>query len=310
MTTNKEINLKNEVFKNLSALIESKKVDISTVARGINMSVSTVSLYLQEKYTGNVENLENKLKNYLKVFQKQENIEYKSLKTIETSILKRIYNVANMCQLRGKMGVCYGSPGIGKTTAILEYQKENSGVIYVDPFEKTSARAVLQQIADQLKLNYYSSITLDDFSSNVIKKLEKNKHIIIVDEAENLKIEIFKVLRKIHDRTKNNCGLLFVGTEELSALLLKVRYGFPYISSRIGYIEQLDKLNIADVERLVLQYFPNCEKSLINKVATNCNYNARAIQNMLDLCVDIMKSNDITTLNIDVIDTAKEKLLI
>lgn len=293
----------------IKKLIDTKKVNISTIARGVNKSASTISLYLSDNYNGRVDTLENDLKNYLKLFEKQQNIELKALSFIETNVAKRLFNAANMCQMRGKMGVCYGAPGIGKTTAILEYKKIGSGIIVVDPFEQTSAREVLKQIANQLKVNYHNNMSLDEFTNNVIKKLERNKYLIILDEAENLKMDIFKIIRKIHDKAKNNCGILFVGTNELRYLLSKVQSGFPYIASRIGYVEKLDSLNIPDIEKLIIQYFPNCSKSLMNTFAKACNFNARNIQNMLDLCLDIIQSNNIE-LNVDVIETAREKLLI
>ena len=168
---------------------------------------------------------------------------------------------------------------------------------------------LLQDIADQLKLNYYQNITLEEFTSNVIKKLEKNKHLIIIDEAENLKVDIFKILRKIHDKTNNSCGILFVGTYELFELLKKVKNGFPYITSRIGYITKIDSLSLSDVESLVVQYYPNCSKELIKTIAVVSHYNARAVQNLLDLCLEITTSEKIE-LSVDVIDASREKLLI
>ncbi len=298
-----------EIQNSIKQLIDEKKLTVSTVAKGVNKSPSTLSLYISGKYPGDVAALEDDLKNYLNLFEKKENTENKALNFVETTITKRLFHAANMCQLRGKMGVCYGTPGIGKTTAINEYKKISSGVIVVDPFERTTAREVLKQIADQLKLTYLNNTSLDEFTTNVIKKLEKNKYIIIIDEAENLKIEVFKTIRKIHDRTKNNCGILFVGTDELRALLLKVQSGFPYISSRIGYLEKLDALKTSDVEKLVHQYFPKCNEKLLQYLAISANYNARAIQNILDLCFDFVKSENIE-LDTDVIDAAREKLLI
>lgn len=298
-----------ELQENVQQLLETKKVDSATIARGIGKSPTTLSLYMQSKYNGNVDALENDLKKYLEFFTKKQTIENKALNFVETSIVKKVFNAANMCQMRGKMGVCYGTPGIGKTTAVLEYQKLGTGVIVVDPIEKTSTRAVLQEIADQLKLNYYQNITLDEFTANVIKKLEKNKYLLIIDEAENLKVDIFKILRKIHDKTKNSCGILFVGTEALFELLKRVKNGFPYITSRIGYLERLNTLKFDDIEKLIIQYYPNVDKKLITTIAKTCNYNARAIQNLLDLCFEITSKNNIE-LDVDVIDSAKENLLI
>lgn len=293
----------------INALIESGKVDKSTIARGVNKSPATISLYLQSNYGGRIDIIEHDLKAWLKTFEKSEQEEFKKLEFVETTVVKRIFNAANMCQMRGKMGVCYGSPGIGKTTTILEYKKSSSGVIIVDPCEHTSARAVLIQLATQLKIPYNNYMSQDEFIQNVSRKLNKNKGLIIVDEAENLKIDSFKVLRKLYDRAEGSCGLLFVGTEELSILLMKVKSGFPYISSRIGYVERLDALSFKDVEALVFQYFPKCPEALVKYISKVTGSNARAVQNLLDLCLDITKSNRIG-LDSDVIDAARGKLLL
>ena len=120
---------------------------------------------------------------------------------------------------------------------------------------------------------------------------------------------IFKIIRKIQDRTKNSCGVLFVGTNDLYDLLNKVKYGFPYITSRIGYLEKLDALKAEDVEQLVIQYYPKITKELMKFISKTCNYNSRSIQNLLDLSFEITTKQGIELSN-DVIEAAKDKLLI
>ncbi len=308
MTTEKNIYDKG-LQQKIRTLLETEKLDASTIARGINKSPTTLSLYMKSNYNGDVQGLEDDLKKYVEFLEKKEQTDNKFLNFVETTIVKRVFNAANMCQMRGKMGVCYGAPGIGKTTAIFQYKKIGSGVIIVDPYEGSSAKEILKQIADQLNLNYHHNMTLDEFSTNIIKKLQKNKYLIIIDEAENLKVDIFKIIRKIQDRTKNSCGVLFVGTNDLYDLLNKVKYGFPYITSRIGYLEKLDALKAEDVERLVIQYYPKITKELLKFISKTCNYNARAIQNLLDLSFEITTKQNIE-LSQDVIEAAKDKLLI
>lgn len=298
-----------ELQKRVKDLLASGKVDATTVARGIGKSPATLSLYLKGNYDGKVDLLENDLKKYLSFFEKKEQIEEKSLKFTQTSISDKIFKAASMCQIYGKMGVCWGSPGIGKSTAVIEYQKNNTGVIVVDPIEKTSTRAVLEQIANQLKVFYEHNTTVGDFIENISKKLEKNKYIIIIDEAENLKVDIFKIIRKIFDKNKEYCGVLFVGTYELFELLKRVRNGFPYITNRIGYAAKLDDLNFEDVSKLVKQYYPNIDKTLIDYIAKSCKYNARNTQNILDLCYSFTSQGK-DELNNTIIESAKESLFI
>ena len=309
MTETQEKTYSKELQQKVKELIDSGRVNLSTAAKGIGRSPASLSLYLQSKYDGRVDLVERDLMKYLDFLEKKEQVTLKQLQFTDTSIALKLFDAASMCHLKGKMGICWGAAGIGKSTAVLEYQKNNTGVIVVDPVEKTSVRAVLEQIADQLKVFYEYHTSAGQFIDKISKKLEKNKYLIIIDEAENLKIDIFKIIRKIHDKSKDYCGVLFVGTNELYELLRRVKNGFPYITSRIGYAVQLDALTIEDVKSLVNQYYPDCSADLIQKISKVCSKNARAVQNLLDICFDITSSKDIE-LNNGIIDTAKEKLFI
>jgi len=298
-----------ELQQQVKELLESGRVNASTIAKGINKSPAALSLYLQNKYDGRIDTLESDLKKYLSFLEKKESIETKSLQFTETSIADKIFKTASMCQIYGKMGVCWGAPGIGKSTAVLEYQKNNTGVIVVDPVEKTSARAVLEQIAEQLKVFYEHNTSTGEFIERISKKLDRNKQLIIIDEAENLKVDIFKIIRKIYDKNKENCGILFVGTHELYELLQRVRNGFPYITNRIGYASKLDDLSLEDEAKLIKQYYPNADKNIIEFAAKTCKYNARNTQNLLDLCFGFT-SNKNTELSNEIILSAKGSLFI
>lgn len=298
-----------ELILALKEIIETKKANITTIAKGVNMSPATISEYLQGRYKGRVDKLEEALNKYLNTFKKTDNALLKKLDFAETSIATRVFNAAQMCQVQGKMGIVTGMPGIGKTTAIKEYEKRMGSVILVDPFEMSNARTILKQIADVLKIQCHNNMSVNDIAEVVVNRLKRNKFLIIIDEAENVKIEVFKIIRKIHDRTEGALGVLFIGTEELFYLVQKVRNGFPYISSRIGYLEQLNNLDDNDIEKLVLQIFPNIDKSLIRDIGVRANYKARSVKNILDLCVSLTQSLN-EKINSKIIAKAASMLLI
>ena len=88
-----------------------------------------------------------------------------------------------------------------------------------------------------------------------------------------------------------------------------VRNGFPYITSRIGYAVQLDALNYEDIKNLVMQYYPECSAEAISKITKVSGKNARAVQNLLDICFDVTSAQGID-LNNEIIEAAKESLFI
>lgn len=292
-----------ELIKQVKKHLESPEVDQSTVAKRVNKSPATLSQYLRGEYKGNVENLENDLRKYLKLVMAKKSHKRIKLKFEKTSVAQQILKIAQMCQYNGELALCYGSSGLGKTTALEYLKKEGSGIILVDPDENATPRATLKQVADGIKLGYYDAMP-EDFIANIVKKLRKSEYLIVVDEAENLKPEVFRTLRKVHDRCNGSCGLLFIGTERLYANLARRKGEFDYVLNRVSLKFQLKPLTKEDVTLLVNQIFPDTSTELINVFANATGNNARILFNTLKRCKDITESNNVA-LDEDVIKEAR-----
>lgn len=278
----------------------------STLAKRISKSPATLSQYLKGEYKGNVENLENDLRKYLKLVNAKKSNKKLKLGFEKTSVATKIIKIALMCQYNGDLAVCYGSSGLGKTTTLEYLKKEYSGIILVDPDENATPRAILKQIADGLKLGFYDLMP-EDFMANIVKKLKKSEYLIIVDEAENLKPDVFRTLRKIHDRCKGSCGLLFIGTERLRTNLEKKKGEFDYVLNRVSLKIKLSQLNKGDVKLLVKQIFPDASDEMVDVFSEVTENNARVLFHTIKRSVDIIKENDVE-LNADVIKEAREML--
>ena len=302
----KTVKYDDDLHKKVSAYLKSGAIDQSKLAKAINRSATAISQYLKQTYPGNVENIEAELRKFMTLARGLEKHKRIKLNFAQTSVAYNIFDTAKMCQYNGEIGVCYGSSGLGKTTAVKQLFKECSGVILVDPNENSTPRAVLKQIADGIKLGFYDPMP-EDFIANIVKKLKDSGYIIIVDEAENLKPEVFTTLRKIHDRCENTCGLLFVGTERLHYNLTRLQGEYNYVINRVGFKVQLNALEMKDIEILVKQIYPTATDEIISCFAEECKYNARVLSNTLMRVNDLLQSNDIE-LCPDVIAAARRKL--
>ncbi len=291
------------LIKQVKKYLENPDVDQSTLAKRVNKSSSTLSQYLKGNYGGDVEGLEADLRKYLKLVTAKKNHKRIKLQFEKTSVAQQILKIAQMCQYNGELALCYGSSGLGKTTALEYLKKEFSGIILVDPDENATPRAILKQVADGIKLGYYDAMP-EDFIANIVKKLRKSEYLIVVDEAENLKPDVFRTLRKVHDRCNGTCGLLFIGTERLYASLAKRKGEFDYVLNRVSLKFQLKPLTKEDVKLLATQIFPEISSELINFLANATNYNARILFNTLKRCKDITEGNNVE-LDEDVIKEAR-----
>lgn len=296
-----------ELLAKVRQTLEKSEIDQATLAKRVGKSATTISQYLKKSYPGDVEKLEAELRKYLKLSEGAK--EYKSVKLNfeNTSIAKKIFDLAKMCKYNCEIGVCYGSSGLGKTTALKQLKEVYPGIILVDPDENSTPRAVLKQVADGLKLGVYDPMP-EDFIRSITNKLKQSGYLIVVDEAENLKSEVFRTLRKIHDRCEGTCGLMFVGTEKLDYNLTRLKGEFSYVINRVGFKAKLDLLTDEDVEILVKQIYPDASVEVLQSFAQNSKYNARVLFHLLRRTGDMLKINNGLNLSPEVVLSARQVL--
>ena len=280
-----------EIQVRIKNLIECDGFTQKQIADKIDVSQPTLSLYLKNEYAGDIARLEEQLLKLLEDNKAEKVYKKVKLDFVKTTVSAKLFNIAQICQFNGEIALCTGSSGLGKTTSINQYAKEHSGVIIIDPDEGIGVRSLLYYFCKPLRIEQGINESNVAFCEKVVKKLKNSNKLIIVDEAENLDISCFRVLRKIHDRCKATCGLLFVGTETLANKLSKLGGEYDYLFTRFGYIDSLDNLTQADVKAFVTQIFPNCSDELVNEFNIIARCNARILFNLLKRTADMAASS-------------------
>ncbi|MDD2155560.1 AAA family ATPase [Glaesserella parasuis] len=200
--------MKNQLLKDY---MERTKIGQKEVANKLGVSIATVSLYLRGEYDGNVEELNIKVEQFL-ARQKDKVLEYKvSAEFVPTFTARQIMATIQEAHIEGDMCAVYGASGLGKTQAVLQYAKENTGVILIETNMSYTAKVLLQKISEKLNLNNRG--TLDQLFDGIVARLKGSERVIIIDEAENLPTRSLEFIRRIHDATK--VGVALVGTERL-----------------------------------------------------------------------------------------------
>ena len=296
------------LLSNLEKHMKETGMKQTELARRLSVSPAQINQYLKGVYNGDIVKLEENIRNYLKLQESIKMYNGVKLNYIDTSVSLRIKNIAQMCQYNGEIGVCIGASGLGKTTTIQNIAKGRFDVITVDPNENATPRSVLKQIAKHLKAAYHDNMILEDAINNIVDKLINRGYLIIIDEAENLRSDVFRTLRKVHDRCNFTCSLLFVGTESLHAQLKRMRGEFEYITNRIARVELLDTISTEDVKKLVNQVFPDCDDMCMNAFIALTNKNARILFNTLKRTQDIIRSSG-EMINPQMITAARSMLL-
>ncbi|WKW21669.1 AAA family ATPase [Campylobacter fetus] len=129
-----------------------------------------------------------------------------------------------------EIALIYGAAGTGKTTILKEYVKANPNAVFIEATPHTSAKSLLDDLAEALKISI--PLSLNGKLKAVAKHLSGCERILLIDEAEHLPLKALEDLRRIHDFSRT--PLVLVGTEILLQNLMGRNKELRQLYSRIG----------------------------------------------------------------------------
>lgn len=160
---------------------------------------------------------------------------------VETSISRTVYNAVAYAHLRGVIAVVYGDAGVGKTSTVREYVKNDSLalLITISP-TYSSITGVNELIAAQLGVRERVARRL---TAEIVDRLKGSGRVLIVDEAQHLTVRALNHLRCISD--ESGVGIALVGNEEVySKLRGSGKADFAQLFSRVGMRKQVQTRDI------------------------------------------------------------------
>jgi DNA transposition AAA+ family ATPase len=150
------------------------------------------------------------------------NLKYDGWQDIKTIQSKEILNELIESKENASSKMIISDSGIGKTNTIRLFKKampKNTHVITVG--DTYSLIILLQEVMISLELTPFNGrnskhIALRDISKRVVEiSKEGGKPIIILDEAENSKVNMLKAYKQLYDAINGLCGFVLIGTDQL-----------------------------------------------------------------------------------------------
>ena len=240
---------------------------------------------------------------------------------VETKQYRRFEEFCDNCAKYKYMGVCYGNPGVGKTFSaqyyanwdyvnpiITEYLGANDQGKNVDDDKFLSCKTVFytappvrpSKIHKDL-LNLATQLTLGKIGYRTLKTQEKFDGLKELVRLQNNNYEI---------------DLIIIGMPGIEKRLSR----YPQLYSRIGFSHQFDKLTNDELKHILeykwqelslpVSYEDFEDYEAINTVIKITNGNFRLVQRLFSQIVRIMEINELNKITVDVIETAREGLLI
>lgn len=250
-----------------------------------------------------------------------------------TKEYRRFEEFCNACRRDRYIGICYGPPGVGKTLSARYYaQWDLLEGRY--PFEPQAL--VPQELAECRTLFYTPGVT--NSPRQIRDHISKGKfllggfvyqarcdsdqypdycdccELIIVDEADRLKMPSLEQLRDLYDLGR--FGLILIGMPGLEKRLAR----YPQLYSRVGFAHAYRPLSKEEMHFVLEHHFQKLGSSLRlddftdqEAVATVIRVTAgnfRLLQRLFSQIERILKLNNLKSVTKEVVETARECLVI
>lgn len=215
----------------LKAFMDKHKMSQKQVATLFDVSITTVSQYLNGKYPTDTKWLDEKVDELLtrhkaKVVEAKYNNGF-----VPTMTAKRGMEIMQFAHAEGEINVIYGAAGLGKTQMLKEYARTHSSAVLIETDPSCTPKVLLRKIAEAVGAT--SRGVNNDVLSSIVEKLNGAERLLMIDEAELLSTRSLEFIRRIHDLT--GCGVILAGMPRLLVNLKGKNNELAQLYSRVGF---------------------------------------------------------------------------
>lgn len=254
---------------------------------------------------------------------------------LETTEHRRFAEFCDACRDARYIGLCYGPPGVGKTVSGQYYSRADQLEAYlfrlyerVPPPDTFDAGAVLYTppvaaTARHVKLGVFRLLTGIDWAARdalapermrLLVGSEPRVDLLIVDEADRLRTLALEQLRALYDEW--GFGLVLIGMPGLEKRLAR----YPQLYSRVGFVHRFRALAGTDLDLLLDRKVDDL--AISRKVSVTLEPEARAaivrvtqgnfrlVDRLFAQIERVLQLNTLDQITVDVIDAAREGLVI
>ncbi|MDR1373497.1 MAG: AAA family ATPase [Treponema sp.] len=290
-----------QIKERLDAALDKYGVSQNRAARDIGYSSPVLSDYRNNKYSGDVEGLEEAIVKW--IGRTEQAHARKKVPVVETGQLRRIVNAIGMAHAEGDIALIVDDAGGGKTTAARYYAEQNPRTtIYIDVVKGMNARALVQGIAEGLGLDTVR-VSQQALVRNVSASLADRNMVVILDEADYLKADALEFSRRlVNDLGKS--GLVLIGLPRLTGTIQNLRNDHRQLESRIGVYLPLAGLTKQDAKKIALSVWPEVDDEVVDAMYRISRTDVRQFVKVIERAQNTMAVNKLRSVDLDVVETA------
>jgi DNA transposition AAA+ family ATPase len=233
--------LYNKFFELVGTYNEGKRFSLSNIGRSLGCSSRIVSQYKNRTYRGNIEIFEEKIDAWIK--RETDRISRKEIvvSDLSTEALEKMRKVIDDAWDFKDIGLIIWDNAIGKTAALQQYIETNLPVFPVEVKPHFTSHTLMVELA--LSMSLYANTPTGDLIDLIVKSLQGQDTVIIIDDADYLSSASLELIRCIIvDRTE--VGLVLMGSPRLEHRIRQAYHA--YIFDRVGAFIKVDSFIKAD----------------------------------------------------------------
>lgn len=185
----------------------------------------------------------------------------------DTTITRSVMDTIKYCQLQGKIGCVYGDAGVGKTTSINQYCRENRLAVKITISPAFASVAGFNELlADKLEIKERVSRRI---YKEAVERLSGSGMVVIIDEAQHLTAKTLDYIRCLCD--ESGAGIVLIGNEMVyKRIKSNSQAEFAQLYSRVGKPAHVlvNHIRIEDIRAIFEPYqVPDEAIEILHKIA-------------------------------------------
>lgn len=284
------------MYQQLKSYMEREGISQSHAAKALGVSKPALNSYLQHKYAGDVAAIDAKVQAYLKLQQERRETAKLDMVFVETKTAKQMLSFLGLAHVLGQLGIVYGGAGVGKTTALKEYQRRNPSSVLIEPDTGYTAKVLLQEICRALGQNDKGNI--HDMTERIADTLRGSGRMLMIDEAELLPMRALESIRRIHD--KADCAVMLVGMPKLLLNLKGPNAEFKQLFSRVSVrLDMGVNIDETDLRHIAGEVLGVKDETVLTKLTQTAQGNVRKLAKLMMIVRYLMQVNQVPIDHLD-----------
>jgi len=205
----------------------------SETAKRLGFSGAAVSQYLSGKYP-NPETIDAKVVVLLEKEATRERVAgMQDIPFAMTSIAEKVIGALEYARAKRNITLIYGDAGVGKTKSTDEWRRGKSDVVKLTASPALgNPKSFFKYLARELKVN--KSGHIDDLYLELCDRLTGSDKMLVIDEAQHLKLQTLENLRGIQETA--GIAVVLIGNEVVHTKMIgRHSAEFAQLFSRLGW---------------------------------------------------------------------------